>query len=313
MKWAELACSPAISDVPRRSQNRRGVDCRGANWERFTRPQRAVMARMRALQLLLAVAALLLLRAVPAYSSQGGDILALAIDPLTPTTLYAAMDGGGLFKTTDGGASWNATGLTNISVLALAIDPLTPTTLYAGVYGGPVKSADGGASWSATGLTAIDVYSVAIDPLTPTTLYAGTNGAVHKSTDSGASWNATGSLLDYPRWWTNNPAFARVSSVAIDFVTPTTLYAAINVLSAGWYGSPTGGQYHLRRAAASHLRGSADALLYLEQARWLRRFRSVHDYADQDRLTLRRRWQSQEAIESPRQYAPQDEPDAGSA
>src|SRR5881296_269434 len=137
----------------------------------------------------LVVSALLLLEAVPVCSSQGGDIIALAIDPLTPTTLYAATDGGGLYKTTDGGASWNATGLTNISVLALAIDPLTPTTLY-----------------------------------------AGTNGAVHKSTDGGASWNATGDLL----------AYARVSSVVVDFVTPTTLYAAINVLSAGWYGSPTG-------------------------------------------------------------------------
>ncbi|PYN90011.1 MAG: hypothetical protein DMD87_03420 [Candidatus Rokuibacteriota bacterium] len=178
----------------------------------------------------LVVSALLLLEAVPVCSSQGGDIIALAIDPLTPTTLYAATDGGGLFKTTDGGASWNATGLTNISVLALAIDPLTPTTLYAGVYGGLFKSADGGASWSATGLTGIDVYSLAIDLLTPTTLYAGTNGAVHKSTDGGASWNATGDLL----------AYARVSSVVVDFVTPTTLYAAINVLSAGWYGSPTG-------------------------------------------------------------------------
>ena len=136
----------------------------------------------------LVVSALLLLEAVPVCSSQGGDIIALAIDPLTPTTLYAATDGGGLFKTTDGGASWNATGLTNISVLALAIDPLTPTTLYAGVYGGLFKSADGGASWSATGLTGIDVYSLAIDLLTPTTLCTRARTAVRAGTRPGICW-----------------------------------------------------------------------------------------------------------------------------
>jgi photosystem II stability/assembly factor-like uncharacterized protein len=51
-------------------------------------------------------------------------IPALAIDPLTPTTLYAGTYGGGVFKSMDGGVSWSASGLTNIytSVTALAID-----------------------------------------------------------------------------------------------------------------------------------------------------------------------------------------------
>ena len=195
------------------------------------------MRDMRSLRLVLLVSALTLLGAVPAYSSQGGDILALAIDPVTPTTLYAAMDSGGLFKTTDGGANWSATGLTNISVLALAIDPLTPTTLYAGVYGGLFKSTDGGASWSATGLTGIDVYSLAIDPLTPTTLYAGTQGAVRKSTDGGASWNTTGSLISAGSLYIETGV---VSSLAIDPATPATLYAAMNVSAFNYYGLSTG-------------------------------------------------------------------------
>jgi len=193
---------------------------------------------MRTLRLVrFVVAVVLLLSAVPAYSSQGGDILALAIDPVTLTTLYAAMDGGGLFKTTDGGANWNATGLTNISVLALAIDPLTPTTLYAGADGGLFKSTDGGASWSATGLTGIVVSSLAIDPLTPTTLYAGTQGAVHKSTDGGANWNATGSLISPGSSYIETGV---VASLAIDPATPTSLYAAMNVSSFGYYGLSTG-------------------------------------------------------------------------
>jgi hypothetical protein len=61
-------------------------------------------------------------------------VYALAIDPATPTTLYAGTWGGGVFKSTNGGTNWSAvnTGLTNTYVWALAIDPATPTTLYAG-------------------------------------------------------------------------------------------------------------------------------------------------------------------------------------
>src|SRR3989454_8314196 len=64
-------------------------------------------------------------------------INALAIDPQTPTTLYAGTSGHGVFKSADGGGNWSAvnTGLTTpygaIWVNALAIDAQTPTTLYA--------------------------------------------------------------------------------------------------------------------------------------------------------------------------------------
>jgi len=60
---------------------------------------------------------------------EGGWIYAMAINPTTPTTLYAGTYGGGVFKSTDGGATWSAvnTGLTNKSVRALAIDPTPPT------------------------------------------------------------------------------------------------------------------------------------------------------------------------------------------
>jgi hypothetical protein len=77
-------------------------------------------------------------------------VTALAIDPITSTTLYAG--GSGVFESTDGGNSWQAinAGLTTDSpfpqllpvraVSALAIDPMTPSTLYAGTDGGGVFS-----------------------------------------------------------------------------------------------------------------------------------------------------------------------------
>src|SRR5437016_2862110 len=82
-----------------------------------------------------------------AIGPEGGTVTALAINPATPTTLYAGtFSGAGVFKSTNGGASWTAinSGLPGpqvaAHVLALAIDPATPTTLYAGTNNGVFKS-----------------------------------------------------------------------------------------------------------------------------------------------------------------------------
>ena len=106
----------------------------------------------------------------------------LAVDPRTPTTLYAAKFAG-VFKSTDGGANWSPIigGLTNLKVFALAIDPKTPTTIYAGTNGGGVfKSTNGGGTWTPlnSGLINLSVGRLLIDPLNPSTLYAGTGGGV---------------------------------------------------------------------------------------------------------------------------------------
>src|SRR5439155_26123206 len=63
---------------------------------------------------------------------------ALAVDPQAPTTIYAGIERGGVFKSTDGGESWSAfnTGLTNLFVSSVVLDPQRPTTLYAATVGG---------------------------------------------------------------------------------------------------------------------------------------------------------------------------------
>ena len=38
----------------------------------------------------------------------GGSVLVLVVNPVTPSTLYAGTFRGGVFKSTDGGASWRA-------------------------------------------------------------------------------------------------------------------------------------------------------------------------------------------------------------
>jgi hypothetical protein len=150
----------------------------------------------------------------------GNDIVTvLVIDPVTPTTLYAAtLPDHGVWKTTDGAANWVQvnTGLGTgnfIDVLTIAVDPASPSTIYAGTDAfGLRKSTNGGASWSPTPITA-DVTSIAFDPSTvPSTVYTSSSG-IRKSTDGGATWSApTGSS----------------GVIAIDPTTPSTLYVGGN-------------------------------------------------------------------------------------
>jgi len=112
----------------------------------------------------------------------GGLAPALAIDPLSPSTIYAGTYGG-VFKSTDGGGTWRpaSSGLHEVLALqGLAIDSGTPRTLYAGTEdGGVFKSTDAASTWSpaSTGLPDfVGVRALAIDPLTPGALYAGTFG-----------------------------------------------------------------------------------------------------------------------------------------
>ena len=123
---------------------------------------------------------------------EGGNVYALAIDPLNRNTLYAGIDTGSVIKTTDGGSHWmtSNTGLPPFgTVYTIAIDPSNPTIIYAGTWG-VFKSTDAGGNWNPTGLASEWIYALAIDPSNPETLYAGTGNNLYKSTDSGANWNA---------------------------------------------------------------------------------------------------------------------------
>jgi len=85
--------------------------------------------------------------------SAGEPVLSLAIDPHTPTTLYAGTMCSGVLKSLDGGDHCSNTGLTNGYVRTLAINPTAPATLYAGTWDrGALRSLNGGSTWQATGL-----------------------------------------------------------------------------------------------------------------------------------------------------------------
>jgi hypothetical protein len=101
-------------------------------------------------------------------------VSSLAIDPATPSIVYAAYgsfgaDGtGGVLKSIDAGETWIAAqdGLPDtILVNALAIDPSAPARIYAATQQGVFRSTDAAASWTPinSGLTNLHVWSLSID------------------------------------------------------------------------------------------------------------------------------------------------------
>lgn len=172
--------------------------------------------------------------------------IAIAVDPTTPTTVYAASGLAGIFKSTNGGGTWAAinNGLvasgsfSTGSIVTLAVDPTTPTTLYAGTSSGLLRSTDGGVNWNPlplvlSGLSAVD--AVVIDPTTPTTIYVATTGwgpvggGVFKTTNGGTDWSAVGSGLPAAP----QSGLAGVTGLVINPLSPTTLYAVAGAYLSG--------------------------------------------------------------------------------
>ena len=120
-------------------------------------------------------------------------VYSLAINPSSPSTVYAGT-AGGVFKSTDGAASWAAasTGLTSSTVRALAIDPASTSTIYAATNGGVFKSVNGGTSWASakSGLPSGTVYALEIDPSAPGTICAGTSSGPYRTSNGGSTWVA---------------------------------------------------------------------------------------------------------------------------
>ena len=126
----------------------------------------------------------------------------------------------GLYKTTDGGTTWNKTLDIDIytGVTDLVIDPSNPAVLYAAAMqrarhvftylgGGPgsaiYKSIDGGETWNKinSGLPSGDLgrIGLTISPADPGTVYAiveaAKDGGFYKSTNGGASWSKQSSYV----------------------------------------------------------------------------------------------------------------------
>ena len=149
-------------------------------------------------------------------------IRALALDATEPGALYAATDGTGVVKSTDGGTTWNvkSAGLMQMNALSLATAPVAPAAIYVGTdNGGIFQSTDGGTTWESRGLESKLVGALLLDSANPQVVYAGSVGpfgaGIFKSTDAGMTWQTMNDGLDNPG----------VLALAADHGAPATLYA----------------------------------------------------------------------------------------
>lgn len=95
----------------------------------------------------------------------------------------------GVWKSIDGGLTWNVTGsLTGNpnSMNEIIIHPDDPNTILVATNSGLHKSIDGGTTW--TRKLATNVRGMRMKPNDPTTWYAITSSSFYKSTDSGESF-----------------------------------------------------------------------------------------------------------------------------
>ena len=193
----------------------------------------------------------------------------VVIDPKDANVVYVAALGHqygpnaerGVFKTTDGGKSWNKSlyKTPDIGAIDLAMDPSDSSVLYAAMWhtrrppwsvyppsegpgSGLFKSTDAGATW--TQITGAGFPSnpgrigVAVSPADTKRVYAfvDTNnpktGGIYRSDDSGATWAQTDGE---PRVWGRGWYFAGITA---DPKAPDTVY----VMNTSAYRSTDGGK-----------------------------------------------------------------------
>lgn len=113
-------------------------------------------------------------------------------------TLKDTRDSGAVYKTTNGGTSWDTCYVLGKTIWGLAVDPDSSNIIYIAAGSnmsgleGIFKSTDSGETWlqSNNGLTDRMARGIKIDPVSSNIVYATTDGlgGVYKSTDRGNNW-----------------------------------------------------------------------------------------------------------------------------
>jgi photosystem II stability/assembly factor-like uncharacterized protein len=215
----------------------------------------------------------------------GQQIGGIIVDPRDPNRVFVAVLGHpygpneerGVFRSTDGGKSWQKVLYKddNTGAIALAFDPSNPDTIYAdlwaarqgpwengawhGAGSGLYKSTDAGKTWRQLikGLPTIEEdlgrIGFAIAPSDPNRLYATVDapakgkGGIYRSDDAGESWRRVNDQL---RLWGRGDDFAEVKvdpkNKDIVYVANTSTYRSTDggQKFTAIKGAPGGDDYH---------------------------------------------------------------------
>jgi photosystem II stability/assembly factor-like uncharacterized protein len=181
-------------------------------------------------------------------NNQTGYVFAIAINPTTPSIIYAGTDGG-VIKSTDGGATWSNTGpMPARWVRSLLFDPSNPNTIYAGANEGVFRSTDGGNTWVArsNGLInpalSVDVRGLASNVSQPNTIYAAHLSGTFKTTDGGANWSAITTGLPSSTNSLTNALVVDPTSINIAYIAIVNAQRVFKTTNGGtsWAAAATG-------------------------------------------------------------------------
>ncbi|MFT6000580.1 MAG: photosystem II stability/assembly factor-like uncharacterized protein [Neolewinella sp.] len=218
----------------------------------------------------------------------GGSIGAVAVHESNPNIIYAGGGektvrgnvsyGYGVWKTIDGGKTWEQMGLKDSRHISrIRIDKNDPNLVYAAVMGdlykdteerGIYKSTDGGKNWkrvlfAGAGAGAVDL---SIDPSNPRVMFASTwkirrtpygldsggeGSALWRSTDGGDTWTDISANKGLPK------GLWGINAVAVSPVDGNRIYALIENDKGGIYVSNDGGDTWSARSDSRALRQRA--------------------------------------------------------
>jgi photosystem II stability/assembly factor-like uncharacterized protein len=177
-------------------------------------------------------------------TNNGGRMISHAFDPTNTEILWVGSAAGGLWRTPDGGDSWEPMTdyLPSLGVGAVAINPNNRNIMLIGTgeaYGwrfmvngvGILKSTDRGLTWNQTSFTylqaqGVTCYTIVWDPVNTNNVYAGCNNGLWRSTDMGESWTQALS--------------GRATAILINKHEPSILYTSIQ--ASGIYKSTNTGE-----------------------------------------------------------------------
>jgi hypothetical protein len=183
----------------------------------------------------------------------------MVMDPTDPDTIYAgtgegfgnsdALRGAGIFKTTDGGVTWNqlpsTTGPEWYYVNRLAVNR-DGSVLLAGTNSALFRSTDGGATWRVELDGVGRVQDVKFDPNNISKAVAScSTDNVYYSTDGGQSWSR--SSWDYP------PTTTPRMELAYSGGASDVLWCVMDENSGDLYKSSDGGVNWIYKATTGHL------------------------------------------------------------
>ncbi|MGE5101976.1 MAG: WD40/YVTN/BNR-like repeat-containing protein [Deltaproteobacteria bacterium] len=210
------------------------------------------------------------------YQDENTGAVDIVMDPTDANTLYAAMwearqgpwengqfsgPGSGLYKTTDGGATWHKIGKglptfeqDGLGRIGLTIAPSMPARLFATIdarrNGGLYRSDDAGETWHLSTTDdrvvsrASDFAEVKVDPKNPDVVYTA-SVVTWKSTDGGKTFAALRGAPggdDYHRIWIN-PNNTNIILIASDQGAIVTVNGGESWSS--WLNQPTAAFYHV--------------------------------------------------------------------